>query len=360
MNFFNTTITEKAKEKVMQCLNSGHLSEGELVQEFEYELERIFGYVFGVAVNSGTSALHLALILSGVGDGDEVILPAQTFIATGLAVLYCGAKPVFADIDNSTGNIDPQEIPKRVTHKTKAVISVSWGGNPPDLENLVTQCQRYGLKLIQDNAQALGAFYYTLPVTQYGDFNCFSFQAIKPLTTGDGGLLVCKYYEDYKQAKKLRWFGIDREEDLPDMTGERVYNLSRVGYKYHMTDLAAALGLGNLVDINSRTERRNDIANYYDQKFSLSCYSIIRMPGSSDWLYTVLVDRRDDFIYMMTEKNIPVSVVHVGIDRNDVFGGKWNLPNQRYWDEHHICLPIHPSLTDEDVEKVVQAVRGGW
>lgn len=360
MNFFDTTITEEAKTEVMRCLDSGFISEGKLVEEFEHELARILGYVFGVAVNSGTSALHLALILAGVGEGDEVILPAQTFVATGLAVLYCGATPVFADIDNSTGNIDPNWVSKKVTAKTKAVISVSWGGNPPVLDVLQEVCHKYGLKLIQDNAHALGATYQNTPVNYFGDFNCFSFQAIKQLTTGDGGLLVCKRYEDYKMARKLRWFGIDRERDLPDDTGERQYDLHRVGYKYHMNDLSAALGLGNLHGINSRTRCRNEIANYYDNRLALSCYTTIRDPGSSDWLYTILVDRREEFMKTMKDKGIPVSVVHVGIDRNEIFGGKQDLPNQRYWDEHHVCLPIHSSLTDEDIEQVVQAVRSGW
>lgn len=361
MNFFETTITEEAKQKVMECLGSGYVSEGKLVKEFEHELERMFGYVFGVAVNSGTSALHLALVLSGVRDGDEVILPAQTFVATGLAILYCGATPIFVDIDINTGNIDPSEISKKITPKTKAAISVAWGGNLPDLEELVTQCQRYGLKLIQDNAHALGVFYGTLPATAYGDFSCFSFQAIKQLTTGDGGLLVCKRYEDYKEAKKLRWFGIDREHDLSDETGERQYNLRQVGYKYHMNDYSAALGIGNLVGFQVRENRRQAIAIRYDQKLTLmsGCHTIIR-ENSSDWLYTILVDRRSDFIKMMKEKNIPVSVVHVGIDRNSIFGGKQNMPSQRYWDEHHICLPIYSALTGEDVEQVINAVLGGW
>ena len=361
MNFFETTITPEAKQKVMECLNSGYISEGKLVEEFEHELEKMFGYVFSVAVNSCTSALHLALILSGVGEGDEVILPAQTFVATGLAVLYCKAVPVFADIENNTGNIDPKEISKKVTSKTKAVISVAWGGELPDLDGLSMQCQRYGLKLIQDNAHALGSYYYDVPAASYSDFTCYSFQAIKQLTTGDGGLLICRRYEDYKQAKKLRWFGIDRERDLPDETGERAYDLNQVGYKYHMNDLTAAVGLGNLTGYWERKDRRHSIGNYYDDKLSSTCYTTQRSKDIDDWLYTILVDNRDEFIKVMKFKGIPVSVVHRGIHKNSVFGDRdVDLPNQHYWDDHHICLPIHSSLTDGDVERVVKSVRGGW
>lgn len=351
MNFFNTVVTEKANEYVERCLNSTMLSEGELVHAFEGGLESVFGYK-GVAVNSGTAALHLALVLSGVGAGDEVILPAQTFVATGLAVLYCGAVPVFADIEKETGNIDPQEVYLKSTPRTKAVICVSWGGNPCKLHELVMACEELAIKLIQDNAQALGATYEGLPISEFGDFSCFSFQAIKHLTTGDGGFLACK---DRERAKRLRWFGISRDDDKVDFTGERDYNLREIGYKYHMNDYSAALGLGNLDGILERLRYTEEIASYYDEEIPYG----VQRDGSSNWLYTLLVDRRDDFIRAMRGRDIPVSVVHVGIDRNTVFPSTY-LPNQRYWDRCHICIPCHSGLRPEDSFDVVQAIKEGW
>lgn len=357
MKFFDTPITIEAFGNMAHVLQSGFLSEGELVAELESELYIHFGYRRGVAVNSGTSALHLALVLAGVGRGDEVIIPAQTFVATGLAVLYCGAKPVFSDIQLKTGNINPERIIDRITSRTKAVICVSWGGNPCDLMGIQKLCNEHGLYLIQDNAQAFGATYLGESISGFGHFSCFSFQAIKHLTTGDGGLLTCKTEEHYEKARRLRWFGIDRENDFPDETGERQYNLEEIGYKYHMNNVAAALGLGNLHGVKDRLKRRRDIAKAYDE--GIGDMGTTRHIGSSNWLYTILVNRRKDFIRMMKSKDIPVSVVHNGIHKNKIFG-RWDLPVQRAWDEHHICLPINSSLTDEDVEQVINAVNGGW
>lgn len=364
MNFFDTEITEGAKKLVQDVLKSGFLSEGSAVEYFEKGISEVFGYKNCVAVNSCTSALHLALVLAGVRAGDEVILPAQTFIATGHAVLYCGAKPVFVDIEKETGNIDAKQVFEKIFDRgcVKALIAVSWGGTPADLNMLESLCSSRGIALIQDNAHALGSTYADKPIADFGDFSCFSFQAIKQLTTGDGGMLTCKNPHDYYRAKKLRWFGIDRENDKTGFDGERVYDLHEVGYKYHMNNIAASIGLGNLNGVKERQARRKWVADQYDE--TLAPYfdpKGTQREGSSDWLYTILTENRDGFIRAMRSKDIPVSVVHSGIDRNSVFGGiDRSLVNQRYWDEHHICLPCHSGLTDEDVQKVCEALKGGW
>jgi perosamine synthetase len=349
---------------VKENLESGYLSEGDLVRRFEQSLEEQFGMRNVVAVNSGTSALHLALVLAGVGEGDEVILPAQTFVATGLAVLYCGAKPVFADI-GMDGNISDVDVANKVTEKTRAIIAVSWGGNPCDLSELKMFCGTDPFfTLIQDNAHALGATYQGKDLSSFSGFSCYSFQAIKQLSTGDGGAISCWNKGVYERAKRLRWFGIDRENDKADETGERVYNLKEVGYKYHMNNVAASIGLGNLHGFRERQERVKQIAKIYDaeiEKFGGFYINYVpKKDGCSYWLYDIIVDDRINFIKAMKSRDIPVSVVHVGIDRNDIFGGMQDLPVQRYWDEHHVCLPIHAGLTDEDVEQVVEGVKAGW
>lgn len=361
MEFFDTVVTEEANRRVEACLNSTHLSEGKVVREFEQALEKTFGMRNCVAVNSGTSALHLALVLAGVGAGDEVILPAQTFVATGLAVLHCGAKPVFADI-GMDGNISLEDIIYKTTEKTKAVIGVSWGGNPCDVDKVDLYCVVNNLWFIQDNAHAIGATFQGVDLSGCSEFSCYSFQAIKQISTGDGGVVACYDEEDVPRARRLRWFGIDRMNDLPDETGERQYNLKEIGYKYHMNDYAASLGLGNLVGFEMRQERVKEIAKRYDDGIQDSGKETIvsKKDGCSYWLYDVLVERRPDFMRAMKDRGVPVSVVHVGIDRNDVFGGLQDLPIQRYWDEHHVCLPIHSSMTDEDVEQVIEAVNRGW
>lgn len=360
MNFFDTTVTPDAFYEVEQCLLSNRLSEGERVRLFELALEEKFRMKNVVAVNSGTSALHLALVLAGVHEGDEVILPAQTFVATGLAVLYCGAKPVFADI-GIDGNIDIADVLRKITKKTKAIISVSWGGNPYNLEDLGFIGSSRTIAIIQDNAHALGATLNGEPLSEYGykDVACYSFQAIKSLTCGDGGAIVLPTEWAYQKVRRLRWFGIDREKDAVDDTGERHYNLKEIGFKYHMSDYCAALGLGNLEGFNERLERVRQIADRYNDSLPPE-YIVAKKDGCSYWLYDLLVPDRRNFIKAMKARNIPVSVVHVGIDRNDIFGGTQDLPTQRYWDEHHVCIPIHSGLTDEDVDQIITAVRQGW
>jgi perosamine synthetase len=360
MNFFDTHITQKAMSNVSNVLASGHLSEGEMVRRFEQALQDKFGMRNCVAVNSGTSALHLALVLAGVEAGDEVILPAQTFVATGLAVLYCGAKPVFADI-GMDGNISVEDVLLKITDKTRAVIAVSWGGNPCGLADLSYSCRANGVPLIQDNAHALGATYEGSPLSRFRGFSCYSFQAIKQVTCGDGGLLTCDDW-DYGRAKRLRWFGIDRENDKADETGERVYNLKEIGYKYHMNDYSASLGLGNLNGFEKRQARVKEIAKRYCEELVGDIGMVLpdKKEGCSYWLMDAVVDRRSDFVRAMKDRGVPASVVHVGIDRNEIFGGLQDLPVQRYWDEHHVCLPIHSSLTDEDVELVIDSVKKGW
>lgn len=304
MDFFDTVVTEQANQEVERVLNSCRLSEGELVKRFEKTLEQTFGMKNAVAVNSGTSALHLALILAGVGEGDEVILPAQTFLATAAPIVWLKAAPVFADI-GMDGNIDPEDVRKKITKitkKTKAIMAVSWGGNPCDLSKLAGLCIERDVALIQDNAHALGATYEGFGLSNFG-FNCYSFQAIKQLTTSDGGLLTCQLKSDYQRAKRLRWFGIDRDNDLPDETGERQFNIEKVenlGFKYHMNDYAAALGLGNLHGFKERQARRKEIAKIYDDRLDGYGFTIpSKKEGCSYWLYDLLVDDRPLSVYLL-------------------------------------------------------------
>ena len=243
MNFFHTHISPKAVDLAAETLRSGFVSEGKRVAQFEAELTRILGLARPVAVNSGTSALHLALAIAGVGPGDEVILPPQTFVASAHAILMCGATPVFADIQPSTGNVDPASVRMRITSRTKAIMPVHWGGYPCDMDEIAAIAQEDDVAVVEDAAHALGATYKGKPVGTLSRFTAFSFQAIKHLTTGDGGALCCQREEDHQAARRRRWFGIDRERDQPSILGERVYDLNEIGFKYHMNDVAAAVGL---------------------------------------------------------------------------------------------------------------------
>lgn len=366
MDFFNVTVTKDAIQEVTETLRSTWLSEGKKVERFEGLLSDEYGLSNPVCLNSGTSALVLALSLAGVGPSDDVIIPSQTFCATGLACLQVGAEPVFADIDPSTGNLSPKSLESSITHFTRAVIPVHWGGYPCDLDEIHAVAQRHGLVVIEDAAHALGATYKGNPIGSISQFTCFSFQAIKHLTTGDGGCLCCEDTKEAQQAKTLRWFGIDRMGSRPSILGERDFDIKRLGYKMHMNDVAASIGLGNLTGLKMRLDRRRQIGRQYQYELQHT-QGVIPLEKRSDrthayWLFTMLVKRREDFIRMMQSKGIPVSVVHQGIHKYSIFRtwGLPDLPGQKIFDDMHICLPCHERLTDEQVGSVVEAIKGGW
>ena len=365
MNFFDTHISPTAVLLATQVLRSGWISEGRVVKQFEAALASQLGLSRPVAVNSGTAALHLALALCDINQGDEVILPAQTFVATGLVILMQGAKPVFADIDPNTGNISPDSILEKITPRTKAVIPVHWGGYPCDLDEINSIAERHHLAVIEDAAHALGATYKDQPVGSISRLTAFSFQAIKHLTTGDGGALCCIEKNDAAGAVTRRWFGIDRDQSTPSILGEREYDIRTLGYKYHMNDLAAAVGLGNLEDFPTRLQRRQRIGERYRHELrqiaGLTLLNSAPDRTHAFWLFTLLVERREDFVRKLSESNIPASVVHLRIDRNSLFGGERSeLPGQHFFNERQVSIPISADLTDDDVESVVNAIRAGW
>jgi perosamine synthetase len=365
MKFFCTHISKKSVELATRVLESEWVSEGEVAAEFEKALAARLGVQNPVTVNSGTAALHLALAVSKIGPGDEVILPPQTFVATGLVVLMQHAVPVFADIDPMTGNISPQSIAEKITPRTRAIIPVHWGGYPCDMDEINALARRHNLIVIEDAAHALGATYKGKPIGAVSRFTAFSFQAIKHLTTGDGGMLCCLDKKDAHIARKMRWFGIDRSLDKPDILGERVYKLESVGYKYHMNDLAAAVGLGNLEDFPTRLQRRQQIGAYYRRKLQgVPGVTLLRMDNDRThayWLFTMLVERREDFIRKLASHGIPSSVVHLRIDCHPVFGGiRKELIGQAEFEARQISIPIHERLSDEDVEHIISVIRSGW
>lgn len=362
--FFNTYIDPSAFSIIKKTLETTFISEGKIVAEFESKLEN-FGLSHPFAVNSGTSALHLALLLAGVKKGDEVIIPAQTFVATALAVLYVGAKPVFADIEYETGNISVQSIEKKITKKTKAIIPVHWAGYPVDLKSISKLASAHKLVVIEDAAHALGATYKGKKIGSISPFTCFSFQAIKHLTTGDGGAVACKTASLEKRGKSLRWFGIDRDHAAPTLLGEREYVLEEIGYKYHLNDYAASLGIANFSTLQKRLNRRKKIAKQYSKSFEkmngITPFTYESGRESSWWIYGVHVEKRDNFINALRDRGVSTSVVHQRIDKHPIFGGlNKNLENQREFDKTQIHLPVYDQLSDAQVEHIIKSVQKGW
>ncbi len=365
IDFFDSHIAPAAYEEVMACLKSGRLSEGKRVKRFEESLTDTLGFVNPVCVNSGTSALHLALVVANVGPGDEVIIPAQTFIATGLAVLMQKANVVFADCDPTTGNIDPADVARRVTERTRAIIPVHWAGLPCDMDELNAIAAEHDLAMIEDAAHALGATYKGKAVGSLSRMTCFSFQAIKHLTVGDGGALCCERDAEHVRARTLRWFGINRANSPTTELGERDYDLTEVGYKYHMNDLAAALGIGNLTNFLDRLARRRAIAATYRE--ALADTPGIRLLAapvdreSAHWLFTFRCDNRLQLIRALKSRGVPCTVVHNRIDDNTVFGGvRDDLPGQVIFDAEQLAIPVHEGLSDDDVTHIIGAIQAGW
>jgi perosamine synthetase len=366
IDFFNTDVHPEAFVKVSEVLQSTFLSEGKLVADFESALSHQLGILNPVAVNSGTAALHLALVVAGIGIGDEVIIPSQTFIATGLAVMMTGAVPVFADIQLHTGNIDPADVERKISPKTKAVMPVHWGGYPCEMDQLIEIATRYNLLVIEDAAHAIGAKYKGNFVGALGDMTCFSFQAIKHLTTGDGGLLACKDQNHFERAMVLRWFGIDRKNSPIGSSGEREYNLKELGYKYHLNNYAAALGLANLEVLSANLKRRREIAEYYNTELKdvpgLDLFSYDQDKESSYWLYGFHVEKRDAFISKLASAGIPSSVVHVGIHKNELFthDSVNTLHVQNAFDKSQVHIPVHNGLSNNQTHAIIKAIKAGW
>lgn len=365
ISLFTTFVHPLAQQRVGAVLTNTFLSEGKLVKEFEARLSAELGMMHPAAVNSGTSALHLALEVAGIGSGDEVILAPQTFIASALTVVQVGATPIFADIHYENGNIDPADIEHRITPNTKAIMAVHWGGYPCDMAEIQAIANRHNLIVIEDAAHAPGAVYRGKAIGCISDFTCFSFQAIKHLTTGDGGALCARSPKMAREVFRRRWFGIDRANSPVSEIGEREYDLIDVGYKYHLSDYGAALGLANLDGFAERMATRRALVHQYDEGLQhvsgLTHFVHQNDRESAHWLYGFHVENRLDFIRALGDKGIASSVVHNGIDHNTLFGGKhMNLTRQRRFDDTHVHVPLHDALSGEQVAYIVDTIRQGW
>lgn len=365
ISLFKPYVNKKALRLVSKTLRSGYIGEGPRVKEFEEKIGQIVGSNFTIALNSGTSSLYLALIIAGIKPEDEVITTAQTMLATTQAILAVGAKPVYADVCYRSGNINPSDIVRRITSKTKAILTVDWGGYPCDYGEIISLAKKNNLVVIEDAAQAFGATYKGKPIGSVCPYTCFSFQAIKHLTTGDGGGLCLPNKKDYGKALRLRWFGIDRVRRKPSILGEPIWNVTELGYKFHMNDIAASIGLGNLEDLDLILDRRRQIVKKYRRRLKniagITLFEKKKDRESANWLFSIHVEKREDFCRMMRSFGIEVSVVHLRIDRNKICGReRKDLPQLDKFTKTHICLPLHNFLSKRDVEYIIKRIKSGW
>ena len=363
INLFHPYISTQARKDVNELLKGRWIGQGPKVDEVEKEISNKFKIPHVVTVNSGTAALHLALISAGVGPGDEVISTPMTCTATNIPVLYCGAKVVFTDIQKGTMNIDPKSIEEKITPKTKAIMVVHWVGYPCDMDEINKIAKRHNLKVIEDAAQALGAKYKGKYIGAVSDFTCFSFQAIKPITSVDGGMVTALNKKDYQKTKILRWYGIDREYKGDDIHWK--YQINDVGYKYHMNDVTAAILSAQLKEWQQINSRRKQIANRYLQEFKsvlgLTLLERKKDRQGANWSFTMLVERKDDLQKKLTDHGIESHMIHVRNDICPIFGGKkQDLPIMNEIEDQYVSIPLHNHLTDAQVGKVIKVIKSGW
>jgi len=358
---FKVFMAETAINEVSRVLYSGYIGEGDDVVLFEKELCATLGVKNLLTTNSGTSALHLAYhMATEQRDDAEIITSPITCTATNTPIIHNNAKIVWADVDPVTGNIDLEDVRTLIGPRTRAVVMVHWGGNPGDIGAINEIGRQRGVKVIEDAAHSLGATYRGVPVGAHSDFVAFSFQAIKHVTSVDGGGLVCKDDADHARGKLLRWYGIDRTiREGIDLRCE--VDVAEAGYKFHMNNVTAAIGRENLKHLSWILERHGRNAEFYNLAFrdhgKIRTVPVNSDAGSAYWLYTIHVENRDELMKRLLENGIGASKVHSRNDSHSMFGRfKRPLPNADAFERTHICIPVGWWLSESDRERVADAV----
>lgn len=361
---FHPHIPSTAISAVTDTLRTRWIGQGPKVAEFEERFGARFapGYS-SLAVGAGTDALHLAYILAGIGDDDEVITTVFTCTATNIPLLYLRAKIVFADVQESTLNIDVEHVRRLVNDRTKAIVCVPYGGLPCDMTELQEIAGERDVPLITDAAHAVGATYGGREVALLGDYTTFSFQAIKHITTADGGMLVMKDGSQVEVGQRMRWFGIDRNAKFD---GVWENDIREVGYKYQMTDVAAAMGLAALDEFDQTLALRQSLLRAYEEGLrDVPGISVIGADYTdrehAAWLCTVRVKNRVGLEEKLIENEIESSQVHYRNDRYSVFGERrTDLPNMDRLEDNYLVLPLHTHMTVADVQRVCSVIASGW
>lgn len=351
-------IGQEEISAVSEVLASGMLAQGERVSEFERKFADYCGTTFGIAVNNGTAALHAALLAADIGYGDEVIVPAFSFIATATAVSMCGAKPIFCDVNDETYTINPEQVAERITPKTKAVIGVHLFGQPFDVHALQEICESHNLKLVEDAAQAHGALYKGEKVGGFGHFGCFSFYATKNMITGEGGMITTNEKASNERLRLIVNHGQSEK-----------YLHTRLGYNYRMTDIAAAIGIVQLKKLDKYNLRRRKNAEYYNSHLSVPG---LILPHVADGMYHVYHQyvvrltgdfpmKRPEFIEYLKAKGIGTAVHYpVPIQRQPLYALSHDpdsCPVSTKLAESVLSLPVHPLLDGKELAYICDTIN---
>lgn len=362
------TIDEDDINAVVDVLKSDYLTTGPKIAEFEQAVVSYTGAKYAVAISNGTSALHAACFAAGIGRGDEVITTPLTFAASANCVLYCGGTPVFADVDPYTYNIDPEDIRKKITDKTKAIIAVHLAGQPCDMDEIHSIAQEHNLIVIEDGAHALGSVYKGKKVGCLSDMTTFSFHPVKPITTGEGGMIMTDNEELYKRLVLFRSHGITRDNSMMTRNeGPWFYQQLDLGYNYRITDIQCALGCSQMRKLDKFLKRRRELVERYNNAF-IECDNIVtpyQLPDTqSGWhLYIVQVknyDRKQVF-ETLRDKGIGVNVHYIPVYMHPYYqehGYKdVHCANAEEIYSHIISLPLYPGLTDDQQDYVIDTLK---
>ncbi|MEM4360377.1 MAG: UDP-4-amino-4,6-dideoxy-N-acetyl-beta-L-altrosamine transaminase [Candidatus Bilamarchaeaceae archaeon] len=365
------SIDEDDIQAVIEVLKSDWLTTGPKVEEFEKSFAAFVGAKYAVAVSSGTAALHAAMFALNIGPGDEVIVPPMTFAATANCAVYQGGIPVFADVEPDTLLIDPKEVEKKITSRTKAIIAVDYAGQPCNYEELLLISTNYQIPLISDACHALGAFYKGRPVGSIADMTVFSFHPVKHITTGEGGMITTDIEEFANRLRIFRNHGIKTDHRQREKEGSWFYEMVALGYNYRLTDIQCALGLSQLRKLPGWVARRQEIAHRYNEALvRLPAVRPLKMKTDISHAYHIYVVRLDltqlqvtrtEIFKALRAEGIGVNVHYIPVYLHPFYQRRFGTgpglcPVAETAYQEIITLPIFPQMSDAEIEDVIGAL----
>ena len=367
--FFIPWINDADKKSVLKAMGQRWLTNGPLLKKFEGNFQKYVGSNYSIGVSSATHALHMSVRSLNLGPGDEVILPTMTFVATLGAVTYCGAKPILADIDPESFNILPNDIRKKITKKTKAIIVVHYGGQSCDMDEILSLSKRHNLKIIEDCAHSLGSFYRKSKCGNIGNTGCFSFYPTKIITTGEGGMITTSDSKIFKKMKLLRTHNLSTSPNDREKNANWRYDVHEIGYNYRLDEIRSALGISQLKRIKKMIDFRIQIAKEYDKQLSKIKGLITPYKKSNRnhvyHLYTIKVENnyhmtRDELFQKLHDRGIGSSVQYYPLHLMSFIKNKYKknqFPNANILKNQVLSLPIYPKMSKKEIEYVISVLK---